>query len=284
MQLSNGLRVLLCSDPEAGKAAASMNVAVGSMSNPVEWPGLAHFCEHMLFLGTKRFPGEGEFERFIAANAGSNNAFTGSEETNYFFSVNGDALPGALTRFADFFTAPLFSESGTTREVDAIDAEHAKNLQSDFWRSDAVLRLRARPDHPYSRFFTGNRQTLRGGDADARAALFAFHRAFYRAPQMALAVAGPQSLDALQRLVQANFGGLPPGPAPPASAAYDALPPPFDTQPEPPVATVLVPVREQRSVTVTWCLPVEDPDEWWRAKPDSTVVSLLSSRAQGSLA
>ena len=52
----------------------------------------------------------------------------------------------------------------------------------------------------------------------------------------------------------------------------------------PPVATVLVPVREQRSVTVTWCLPVEDPDEWWRAKPDSTVVSLLSSRAQGSLA
>ncbi|EOD38401.1 peptidase M16 [Emiliania huxleyi CCMP1516] len=288
MQLSNGLRVLLCSDPEAGKAAASMNVAVGSMSNPVEWPGLAHFCEHMLFLGTKRFPGEGEFERFIAANAGSNNAFTGSEETNYFFSVNGDALPGALTRFADFFTAPLFSESGTTREVDAIDAEHAKNLQSDFWRSDAVLRLRARPDHPYSRFFTGNRQTLRGGDADARAALFAFHRAFYRAPQMALAVAGPQSLDALQRLVQANFGALPPGPAPPASAAYDALPPPFDTQPqaEPPVATVLVPVREQRSVTVTWCLPVEDPDEWWRAKPDSTVLLKakgLASSVDGSI-
>ena len=52
-------------------------------------------------------------------------------------------------------------------EVDAIDAEHAKNLQSDFWRSDAVLRLRARPDHPYSRFFTGNRQTLRGGDTGA---------------------------------------------------------------------------------------------------------------------
>ena len=101
-----------------------------------------------------------------------------------------------------------------------------------------------------------------------------------------LQVHWPQSLDVLQRLVQANFGALPPGPAPPASAAYDALPPPFETQPqaEPPVATVLVPVREQRSVTVTWCLPVEDPDEWWRAKPDSTVVSLLSSRAQGSLA
>ena len=73
LQLPNGLRVLLCSDPDAARAAASMNVAAGSMNNPVEWPGLAHFCEHMLFLGTKKYPTEGEFERFISSNGGSNN-------------------------------------------------------------------------------------------------------------------------------------------------------------------------------------------------------------------
>ena len=103
--------------------------------------------------------------------------------------------PGALERFSGFFSEPLFTPSGTLREVRAIESEHSKNLQSDFWRSDAVLRRRARPDHPYSRFFTGNAQTLRGGDADARAALLAFWAQYYRAPQMALAVAGPQSLD-----------------------------------------------------------------------------------------
>ena len=201
----------------------------------------------VLFLGTKRYPAEGEFERYISSNSGSNNAFTGAEDTNYFFDVGGEALPGALARFADLFAAPLFSEGGTAREVDAIDAEHAKNLQSDFWRSDAVLRLRARPDHPYSRFFTGNRQTLRGGDAAARAALVRFHEDYYRAPQMALTVAGPQRLDELQRLVLDNFNALPAGPAPLASAAYDALPPPFDPAPSapppPPRALVLVPVR-----------------------------------------
>ena len=140
LQLSNGLRVLLCSDPEANKAAASMNVAVGSMANPEEWPGLAHFCEHMLFLGTKRFPDEGEFERYISSNGGSNNAFTGAEDTNYYFDCGGDALPGALERFSGFFSEPLFTSSGTLREVQAIDSEHSKNIQSDFWRSDAVPR------------------------------------------------------------------------------------------------------------------------------------------------
>ena len=72
--LPNGLRVLLCSDPTAKKAAAAMDVQVGCFSDPRELPGLAHFCEHMLFLGTERFPVEGDFERFVSAAGGSNNA------------------------------------------------------------------------------------------------------------------------------------------------------------------------------------------------------------------
>ena len=68
------------------------------MNDPADLAGLAHFCEHMLFLGTERYPSEGEFEKYIGSNGGSNNAFTASEDTNYFFDVNGDALPGALAR------------------------------------------------------------------------------------------------------------------------------------------------------------------------------------------
>ena len=54
------------------KAAAILQVSVGAMNNPSRWPGLAHFCEHMLFLGTARYPDEGEFARFISANGGRN--------------------------------------------------------------------------------------------------------------------------------------------------------------------------------------------------------------------
>ena len=48
--------------------------------------------------------------------------------------MSSDHLEGALDRFAQFFIAPLFNESGTERELLAVDSEHKKNLQSDNWR------------------------------------------------------------------------------------------------------------------------------------------------------
>ena len=68
--------------------------------------------------------------RVVAAAGGSNNAYTAAEETNYFFDVQGSALPQALPRFAAFFSAPLFTPSATQREVNAIESEHSKNLQA----------------------------------------------------------------------------------------------------------------------------------------------------------
>ena len=73
--LPNGLKVLLCSDPASTTSAVAMNVHVGACSDPVEIPGLAHFCEHMLFLGTDRYPEEGSFSKFLSSN-GEHTVFT----------------------------------------------------------------------------------------------------------------------------------------------------------------------------------------------------------------
>ena len=54
--LENELKVILVSDDKYNKSAASMNVLAGSLSDPEEYQGLAHFLEHMLFLGTEKFP------------------------------------------------------------------------------------------------------------------------------------------------------------------------------------------------------------------------------------
>ena len=60
ISLPNGLTGLLISDPETDKAAAAMAVKVGSLSDPEPVQGLAHFLEHMLFLGTEKYPNENE--------------------------------------------------------------------------------------------------------------------------------------------------------------------------------------------------------------------------------
>jgi len=130
IRLENGLEALICSDPTTDKAAAALNVRVGHLSDPEELQGLAHFCEHLLFMGTEKYPKENEYSEYLAENSGSSNAFTGMDETNYHFDVHPDGLDGALDRFAQFFIAPLFDASCTEREIQAVDSENKKNLQS----------------------------------------------------------------------------------------------------------------------------------------------------------
>ena len=107
--LDNGLKAVLCSDPTTNEAGACMDVHVGACSDPAKVRGLAHFNEHMLFLGTKEYPREDSFEGFLSSNGGSSNAYTASEDTVYHFTLQGEEkfLEG-LKRFGAFFTSPLF--------------------------------------------------------------------------------------------------------------------------------------------------------------------------------
>ena len=90
--LNNQLRVLLVEDMQSNQAAASMAVSVGHFDDPVERPGMAHFLEHMLFLGTEKYPDSGEYHAYINQHGGSNNAWTGTEQTNFFYSINAESL------------------------------------------------------------------------------------------------------------------------------------------------------------------------------------------------
>jgi len=132
--LPNALRVLLISDSSSSRAACSLAVHAGSLLDPVNVPGLAHFNEHMLFLGTKKYPVESEYAEYLASHGGSSNAYTDNEDTVYYFDINVDHLDEGLERFSDFFVAPLFTQSATERELNAIDSEHSKNINNDGFR------------------------------------------------------------------------------------------------------------------------------------------------------
>src|SRR5690606_13984295 len=95
---------------------------IGSFHDPENIPGLAHFLEHLLFMGTEKYPEENDYAKFLNEHGGSSNAFTASEHTNYFFDVNCAHLEGALDRFAQFFICPLFLEGCTEREMQAVDS------------------------------------------------------------------------------------------------------------------------------------------------------------------
>ena len=100
IRLPNKMRCLLIEDQEADFSAAALNVHVGSALDPKPFFGTAHFLEHMLFMGTEKYPLENEYSEFITNNGGDNNAWTSMIDTNYHFSISNEAFEGALDRFA----------------------------------------------------------------------------------------------------------------------------------------------------------------------------------------
>ena len=159
--LDNGLQVLLVSDPVATKGAAAMDVGVGHFSDPDDVAGLAHLTEHMLFLGTKKYPDEDAFGEYLSANGGDSNAFTDTENTNYHFFIKADKLEKALDQFAGFFESPLLLKESIANEKKAVISEHSKNIDSDSWRITEVLRSTSNNMYPYHKFGTGNAESLK---------------------------------------------------------------------------------------------------------------------------
>jgi len=211
-QLKNGVRCTVVQDPESKTFAAAAIVDTGAGADPRSMPGVAHFVEHCLFLGSEKYPDENGYKSFLAAHGGRSNASTSLHTTTYKFEILADKGEPALDRFAQFFVAPLFTASGTGREVQAVDSENSKNLVADSRRRLQILKALADPNHYYSKFTTGNSSTLPTTDEEKleklRATLLAFHKKHYTPESLIVVIAGPQPLDELQEYVVSKFSPL----------------------------------------------------------------------------
>ena len=277
LRLGNGLQVMLISDPEGDKAAAAMDVAVGSAHDPEAYQGLAHFLEHMLFLGTKRFPEPDAYQRFISEHGGSHNAYTSLEHTNYFFDVAPDHLEAALQRFAEQFTSPLFNPEYVKREVNAVHSEFTSKLKDDGRRLYSVLKELINPEHPYSKFSVGNLETLNASDEEAlREAMLDFYEAHYAASNMRLVVLGKEPLSQLERWVRQYFSAIPQ----------------FDTSPSihqrPLFLPETLPLKvEVQSIydkpSMLLAFPIPSAFKHQTSKPVSYLANLIGHEGEGSL-
>ncbi|KAH3744611.1 insulin-degrading enzyme [Pelomyxa schiedti] len=276
--LENGLTACLFSDPTADKAAASMSVRIGSDQDPANIPGLAHFLEHMLFLGTEKYPDETSYKDFMQKHGGTNNAYTAGQETNYHFDITAPFLQGALDLFAQFFIAPLFTESATDREINAVDSEHARNLQDEGRRRAQLIYMCCTTGHPLARFKTGCKETLMAQGLQAtREALISFYQKFYDPSLMKLSVLGRESLDELEALVRELFSGIKKRPQAPDITS----PVPVFSSEKAGSVFHVVPVKEGNQVSIFW--PMPPTDIFYKEKPTHYLGHLLGHESKGSL-
>ncbi|WOT04020.1 insulinase family protein [Shewanella youngdeokensis] len=275
--LNNGLAVLLVADPQSTEAAASMAVAVGHFDDPVARPGMAHFLEHMLFLGTKKYPDSGEYSAFINQHGGTNNAWTGTEHTNFFYSINAHQFEASLDRFSQFFIAPLFDAALVDRERHAIESEFSMKLKDDVRRVYQVQKETVNPAHPFSKFSVGNLETLAGDEQTLREELIHFYKQKYSADKMTLCLVAPESLATLATLAQTYFSAILQRKT--SRVSYPATP---IYQPEQLQTQInIVPLKEQRRIAITFALPALEP--FYKHKPLTFISHLIGYEGKGSL-
>eukprot|EP00884_Botryococcus_braunii_P023678 jgi/Botrbrau1/9995/Bobra.0012s0084.1 len=279
-QLDNGICCLVVSDSKTDKAAASMDVRVGSMADPEDTPGLAHFLEHMLFYSSEKYPVEDEYSKFLSDHGGNCNAFTSREDTNYHFKVNHDSLEGALDRFAQFFLCPLISADGVEREVNAVESEHAKNLNNDSRKEHQVLQHTGNPAHPYSRFSTGTLETLlktpRERGQEPHQLVRSFYDQHYSAGVMKLAVYGREPVEDLARLVAAKFGNVRNTGISPPQYTGDLL-----TEAEMGKLIKVLPERENHWIRLGWSVPSDATQ--YEVAPCASLGHLIGHEGEGSI-
>ncbi|MEH6823199.1 MAG: insulinase family protein [Motiliproteus sp.] len=276
-ELDNGLKVAVISDPGADQASASLEVGVGSGDDPSATQGLAHFLEHMLFLGTDKYPDAGAYQAYISQHGGNHNAFTAHDRTNYFFDIDQSQLAPALDRFSRFFIAPLFTPEYVDRERHAVHSEYQSKLKEDGRRQYAVLREVINPAHPLATFAVGSLDTLKDNDQGTLIdALKQFYQRYYSADNMSLVVLGRESTAQLKALVEQRFAEIPcqkqiPRPEPVPLFKRGTLPAQLDIKS----------LKELHQLSLTF--PVPPIRDYYDRKPLQYLSALIGHEGEGSL-
>ncbi|KAG3033567.1 hypothetical protein JG687_00005861 [Phytophthora cactorum] len=266
------------------RAGACLTVGVGSFAEPETLPGLAHYLEHMLFMGSEKYPDENEFEAFLSAHGGYSNGATDNEVTSYTFEVGPAHLEPALDMFAHFFISPLLKAEAMDRELSAIESEFSQATQNDRIRTQQVLCDVSPATHPYHRFSWGNKKSLQElpekVGVDVRKQILEFYNKFYSANIMKLVVCGENTLDELEQWVTKSFSAIPNKRV--VVPSFASAGPPFGAQGAgAPFLCKIVPVRDIHTLHLDWMIPPVLGQH--HQKPSDYIASLLGHESEGSV-
>lgn len=287
IRLANGLTALLIQDAakEGDKkiSAAALTVDVGSFHDPRNCPGLAHFCEHMLFMGSKKYPEENYFSSFISRNGGRTNAFTSPNCTTYNFSVAAAKLQEALDIWAQFFIDPIMGENAVEREMKAVNSEFDISKSHDGTRLSHVLKEAiVKKNHQMANFPCGNIKSLKENLEESGTSAFQLLHQWY--PQnystswMYLTIQSTHSLNDMENWVDQIFNSIPN-----RNLARPANEPDFSVGGFDSVSRVCryQPVGEMSWMIMTFPLPPQDA--FYKTDPLTFIAYLMIDKGPGSI-
>lgn len=273
--LDNGLEAVVIEDHRAPVVVQMVWYKAGSADEKRGKSGIAHYLEHLMFKGTDTMA-SGELSKTVAANGGSDNAFTSYDYTAYFQRIAADRLPLVMKMEADRMRHLKISPDDWKTERDVILEERAQRTDSDPGALFGEQRNAAQYlNHPYGTPVIGWRQEM---EALTRDDALDWYRTYYAPNNAVLVVAGDVTPDQVKALAEEYYGPLEPTPGI-APRARPQEPPQLAerrvTFPDPRVA--------QPYVTRSYLAPERDPGDQKQAAALTLLAELLGGNAQTSV-
>uniref|UniRef100_A0A1I8PFT7 Nardilysin n=1 Tax=Stomoxys calcitrans TaxID=35570 RepID=A0A1I8PFT7_STOCA len=263
-------------------AAVALLVDVGSFSEPTNYQGLAHFLEHMIFMGSKKYPTENAFDAHIKKCGGFDNANTECEETLFYFEVSEEHLDTSMDYFTALLKAPLMMKEAMAREREAVESEFQQTLHDDEARRDQLLASLANPNYPHSTFPWGNLKSLKENidDEVLHNELHEFCKRHYSGHRMRVCVQARLPIDELEALVVKHFSDIPSNNLDGENFEVynyrEAFSPEFHNE-----VFFVKPVENVCKLELTWVLP--SMTKLYKCKPDHFMSYLIGYEGEGSL-
>lgn len=206
-ELNNGLTLLLYSDPSVPIVTSMLWYRVGTRFEPLGSTGISHFLEHMMFKGSRGYA-KGEIDLITTLNGGTNNAYTSSDYTAYYFSFASDRWQQALEIEADRMQYLLLDPGEFELEREVILEEMRMERDDPWYRLRERVEESSLGNHPYHFPIIGYR-----GDVESLTleALKDHYRHYYTPSNAVLVLAGDLEPESARDRVTELMSAIPAG-------------------------------------------------------------------------
>lgn len=201
--------------PATPVVVADVWVNAGAALEPLEWTGMAHFLEHMVFKGTERLL-PGMFDYAIETQGGFSNAATSHDYAHFYMALAAEALPTALPYLADLVLHAAIPADEFVRERQVVLEEIRQAQDDPDWIGFQAMSEQVFPNHAYGRPVLGTAEILSQRSPEE---MRCFHQAHYQPQNMTVVVTGGIPLEPTLEMVRHAFRAFPS--PPPCLAAHN---------------------------------------------------------------
>lgn len=276
--LANEMHVLLVHDEKAPKSLIGVALPIGSLDDPDSQQGLAHYLEHMVFMGSKNYPQPDGLSEFLSKNSGSYNASTAPNQTSFYLEVDNGEFTGALDLLSDALAEPLLNPVYADKERNAVNAELTMARSRDGIRLAQVNNETVNPKHPAAKFFGGNLETLRDKpDSKLQDELLKFYHNYYSSNIMVAVLYSNRPLNELAKLASDSFGRISNH-----KVTVPEIKQPLLTEKEQGIIIHYVPVQPLKVLRINF--NVKNNSNEFRSKADTYLAYMIGNRSKNTLA